>query len=255
MRCVVSALMPPKRSPDESPRREKADEGFQPLEEEHAVGGLFSQAMQMANDAIKEELQKESPVVDDSNDSSCEGMHPEQEQVGGSLFAHAMQMATDAIKHADAAEDVLQKESPIADDSSDSTGRGFMDRFSAPTALPADLDATISTVGAVTEGNHPHRAQKSLSERHHNDQVQALLEAAADTAPPRLAKVILTLGPVVAKIAAAIDKVGPPALIYWRKFMVVMDKLPQSVSTCYSRTNVVSRFICSSSRSHVVRCV
>ncbi len=164
---------------------------------------------------------------------------PEEEQAGGGLFSQAMQMANDAIKQVEAGEDEPQKESPVADDANDSNG-GFMGRFSAPTELPADLDATISTVGVVTDGNHPHRAQKSLSERNHSDHVQALLESVAGSAPPRLAKVVHALGPIVAKLTALLDTAGPPALVFWQKLMFAMDKLPQSVSPHYSRTNVVS---------------
>eukprot|EP01043_Picozoa_sp_COSAG02_P082820 COSAG02_NODE_20966_length_808_cov_0.772920_1_plen_231_part_00 len=164
-----AALMPPRRSSEESPRRRgDADEASQLPEEEQAGGGLFSQAMQMANDAIKQ---------------------------------------------VEAGEDEPQKESPVADDLNDSSG-GFMGRFSAPTELPADLDATISTVGVVTDGNHPHRAQKSLSERNHSDHVQALLESVAGSAPPRLAKVVHALGPVVAKLTTLLDTAGPPALVF-----------------------------------------
>lgn len=229
--------MPPKRQAEEV-----GGDACAPLQpEEQPGGGLFTQAMQMANDAIKKieesagnELQKESPAEEDSTDSNRNA----SQAGGGGLFTQAMLMANDAIKKVDAGGEP-QKESPAVEDGPNDSSGGIMGMSSAPTKLPPDFDTSISTVGDVVDGNHPHRAQKSLSERYHSDHVQALLAAAVDSAPPRLAKVIKLLNPALAKLFALIDTVGPPALKVWRKLMFVSDKLPHSVSTHSSRLSAV----------------
>lgn len=242
--------MPPKRQAEEV-----GGDAYAPLQpEEQPGGGLFTQAVQMANDAIKKieesagnELQKESPAEEDSTDSN----RTASQAGGGGLGTQEMLMANDAIKKVDAGGEP-QKESPAEDEPNDSSG-GIMGMFSAPTKLPPDFDTSISTVGDVVDGNHPHRAQKSLSERYHSDHVQALLAAAVDSTPPRLAKVIKLLNPAFAKLFALIDTVGPPALEVWRKLMFVSGKLPHSVSTHFARRSL-NRSL-SKSPACGVRCV
>ena len=223
--------MPPKRQPEEVGG--DADKLSQP--EEQLSGGLFTQAMQMAKcDAIKkveESTENESthekelsPAADDSTDSNHTAL-----QAGGGLFTQAMQVATDAIKKIDGGGE-LQKESPAADKPNDSTG-GIMGMFDAPTKLPPDSNTSTSTVGDVIHGTTPHRTQNSLSERYHSDHVNALLAGSADSATPRLAKVIKLLKPALGKVFDILDAVGPPTLKFWRKLMFVSDKLPHSVST------------------------
>lgn len=178
--------------------------------------------------------------TDEKDGDENEAVRVEEEH-GAGLFTQAMKMAKDAVGNVEnASADELPVESPeespaSAEPSNESKG-GIMGMFSAPAKLPPDLDTTISNVGDVDDGNHPHRAQKSLSERHHSDHVQALLAAAEGSAPPRLAKAIHAMEPAVVKIVGLIDKVSPPVLNLWRKSMPVWNKLPHSVRTCSSHT-------------------
>ena len=176
--------------------------------------------------------QPEAPAMEQPAAADAQevlGSLREEAEVAGEkasgLFTQAMQMANDVIQsNEDGEEAAPEQQRPESPEQ-----QGFMNYFTAPRAASPDLNATASHLGDVSNGHHPHRAQKSLSERHHTDHVLALLAAAEDSSPPRFAKVIHALRPVVAKLLVFIDKVGPPALFYWGKFMVVYNKLPHSV--------------------------
>eukprot|EP01043_Picozoa_sp_COSAG02_P004295 COSAG02_NODE_110_length_36062_cov_85.812106_35_plen_403_part_00 len=93
--------------------------------------------------------------------------------------------------------------------------KSFLARFAAPrpklqdsSHVPAShVDETGQHVG-MTDGHHPHRAQKTLRERRHTDHVAALLEVAEGAAPPKLAILIRKMRPAAIRFLDLIDSLS-----------------------------------------------
>ena len=146
------------------------------------------------------------------------------EKVSG-LFSQAMDMASSAAPALS-----LEKETPTADDDDGAeapspapAASGFMDMFSAP------------AMGAAVATPHKQQAEaglhRTLSERRHSAHVMALLDAAEDSAPPKLAQILHKLHPLAEKLLGLVDTLGPPALAYWGKAVAIYKKMPHSVLT------------------------
>ena len=118
--------------------------------------------------------------------------------------------------------------------------QGLWAKFSAPkiqlqdsSHVPASHAAADGSHVGMTEGHHPHRAQKTLHERQHTDHVLALLQAAEGAAPTKLSKVLHKLQPSLIVLVAFIDSIGPRleaagVWLYLAQAQEIYRKMPTS---------------------------
>ena len=120
---------------------------------------------------------------------------------------------------------------PDADGGAESqspVGSGYRDMFSAGTPRKQQ-----SEVGLL---------HLTLSERRHSAHVMALLDATDEKAPPRLAKTLHRLHPIMQKVLDLVDRLGPVFLAYWAKGMAIYRKMPRAV--LYSLTALYGLSLC-----------
>ena len=120
-------------------------------------------------------------------------------------LAETLLSAEEPAETSDGDDDAAAPRSPVS----------FISRFAAPTIemhgadhVPADHSDPDGRHVGMTDGHHPHRAQKSLLERRHTDHVVALLQAAEGAAPPKLALLLRKLRPMVGTLITFVNSVS-----------------------------------------------
>ena len=178
-----------------------------------------------------------------SSDDHSDGVSDDDEEKGE---GEEKQEEDAALQSDDSDSDSSTSAPPAPDRRAAAARRGrpksFIARFAAPKVklqdsshVPAShFDETGQHVG-MTDGHHPHRAQKTLRERQHTDHVAALLEAAEDAAPPKLATLIRKMRPAVSVLLDAMDVVSAWAArtgfwLYFAQAQEIWAKLPTTAA-------------------------